>query len=378
MKICMYSSEFPPDLGGRSTYVYNLSKKLLERGHEITIVARGKRKKTYTEKIDGILVYRVKYIPFYPFPFLIHDYYIHKLFGKIEGDFDVVHVHGSLAPVLRTSLPMVFTSHGTSKKDLDNMKVKSLHFLIVKSLRNELFRIERDTIKAADVVTAVSASCADQIHEYFSESRDISIVYNGVDSNYYVPSNESKEELIVLYTGRLETRKGLVDFVESAKYVCEKYPEVKFILTGKGTIRPYLEKNIEGLGLSDNFYFAGFVDIPTLRNYYQKATIYVLPSYYEALPTTLLEAMSCGLPSVVTDVEGNSDVITNDENGIVVPSRNPDKLGEAIIKLLDDTNLRDKLRKNARNEVLSKYEWNLLIDRFEHIYSSAIKMKNIS
>jgi glycosyltransferase involved in cell wall biosynthesis len=374
----MYSSEFPPDLGGRSTYVYNLSKKLLERGHEITIVARGKRKKTYTEKIDGILVYRVKYIPFYPFPFLIHDYYIHKLFGKIEGDFDVVHVHGSLAPVLRTSLPMVFTSHGTSKKDLDNMKVKSLHFLIVKSLRNELFRIERDTIKAADVVTAVSASCADQIHEYFSESRDISIVYNGVDSNYYVPSNESKEELIVLYTGRLETRKGLVDFVESAKYVCEKYPEVKFILTGKGTIRPYLEKNIEGLGLSDNFYFAGFVDIPTLRNYYQKATIYVLPSYYEALPTTLLEAMSCGLPSVVTDVEGNSDVITNDENGIVVPSRNPDKLGEAIIKLLDDTNLRDKLRKNARNEVLSKYEWNLLIDRFEHIYSSAIKMKNIS
>ena len=368
MKICMYSSEFPPDLGGRSTYVYNLSKRLLERGHEVTVVARGSRRSTYSENIDGIVVYRVQYIPFYPFPFLIHDYFIHELFSEIEGDFDIVHVHGSLAPVLKTSLPVVFTSHGTSKKDLDNMKVKSLHFLIVKSLRKQLFKVEENTIKSANVVTAVSESCADQIRDYFSESRPITVVNNGVDTNYFVPINSSKDGMYILYTGRLETRKGLVDFVECAKYVLDAFSDVKFILTGKGTIKPYLEKKIQDLGLEDSFYFAGFVDLPTLLEYYQNATVYVLPSYYEALPTTLLEAMSCGIPSIATTVEGNSEVIDNSLNGMLVPPRNPEKLAEAIITLLSDETLRGRLGREGRKRIVNNYDWKVITDGFEKLY----------
>lgn len=65
MKICMYTSEFPPDIGGISTYVYNLSKKLVERGHEVTVITRGTWRKTYYEKIEGISVYRVRFIPFF-------------------------------------------------------------------------------------------------------------------------------------------------------------------------------------------------------------------------------------------------------------------------------------------------------------------------
>ena len=72
MNICMLTSEFPPDLGGRATYVYNLSKGLIKRGHNVTIVARGVWKRTYREEIDGISVYRVRFIPFYPSPFYLH------------------------------------------------------------------------------------------------------------------------------------------------------------------------------------------------------------------------------------------------------------------------------------------------------------------
>ena len=372
MNICMFTSEFPPDLGGRSTYVYNLSKGLIERGHNVTIIARGVWKRTYREEIDGISVYRVRFIPFYPSPFHLHGFFLNKLFKKLESKFDLVHVHGTLMPVARTSLPVIFTSHGTSRKDLDNMPVKSFHFLVVKLLSKQLYNVEKEITESSDIITAVSQSCAKELKEYHIISKEIIVVNNGVDTNFFIPVKNRKKENYILYSGRLETRKGLVDFIESAKYVCREHADIKFILTGKGTIKNYLERRINDLGLKKNFYFAGFVDWSRLLEYYQNATIYVLPSYYEGLPTTLLEAMSCGIPSIATDVEGSSELIKDGETGLLVPPRNPEKLAEAILRLLADEELRKRIGANARGHIVSNYDWEIITDRVEEAYKLAL------
>lgn len=374
MNICMFTSEFPPDLGGRGTYVYNLSKGLIERGHNVTIVARGVWKRTYREEIDGISVYRVRFIPFYPSPFYLHGFFLNKLFKKLESKFDLVHVHGTLMPVVHTSLPVIFTSHGTRKKDIDNMPVKSFHFfVVVKLLSKQLFNIEKKIIENADTITAVSQSCAKEIKKYHKITKEICVVNNGVDTNFFIPAKNKKKEDYILYTGRLETRKGLIDFIESAKYVCREHADIKFILAGKGTIKNYLERRINDLGLKKNFYFAGFVDRSRLREYYQNAAIYVLPSYYEGLPTSLLEAMSCGIPSIATDVEGSSELITDGETGFLVPSRDPNALAEVITRLLGDEELRRRIGANARKHIVNNYDWEIITDAIEKVYTSLIE-----
>lgn len=364
----MMTSEFPPDLGGISTYVYNLSKKMIERGHNITVITRGTYKKTYHEEVDGISVYRVRFIPSYPSPFKLHGLFVNKLFKSIESNFDLVHVHGMNLPVIHTLLPVIFTSHGTVKKDLDNMPMKSFHFFVVKLFRKQLVDIEKDIIISADIITAVSDSCANELKKDHTINNEILVVNNGVDTNLFIPTKNKKKEKYILYTGRLETRKGLIDFVESAKYVCQEHANIKFILTGKGTIKQYLEQKINELGLKNNFYFAGFVDISKLIEYYQNSVIYVLPSYYEGLPTTLLEAMSCGIPSIATNVEGSSEVIIDGENGLLVPPRDPIKLAEAIIRLLDDEMLRNRFKQNSRKYIENTYDWKIVANGINKVY----------
>jgi glycosyltransferase involved in cell wall biosynthesis len=368
----MLTSEFPPDLGGISTYTYNISKKLIERGHNVTIITRGTYRKTYHEKIDDISVYHVRFIPIYPYPFKLHEFFVNKLFKTLESDFDLVHIHGSLVPIPRTSCRVVFTSHGTTMRDIENMPIKSFHFLIVKLLSKQLFNIEKELVKNADVVTAVSHSCAKELKRLCMLNKEITVVNNGVDTNLFIPVKNKKKENYILYTGRLETRKGLIDFIESAKYVCREHADIKFVLTGKGTIRKYLERKINNLGLKNNFYFAGFVSRSELLEYYQNATVYVLPSYYEGLPTTLLEAMSCGIPSIATDVEGSSELVEDGENGLLVPPRNPERLAEAILRLLDDDGLRKKLGDNARRHVVNNYDWEIITNKIENIYINII------
>ncbi len=372
----MLTDQFPPDLGGVSSYVYNLSRSLVKRGHAVAVISRGSWRGSKYERVDGISVHRVRFIPSYPSPFWLQGVWVNKLFKSLESDFDLLHVHGALVPVIHTSLPIVFTSHGTIKKDIENMPVRSFHFRVVKMLGRRLFQAERSLLHNADVITAGSQSCAKELTEYHKFDGRITVVGNGVDSTIFTPAQGKSGEPYVLYTGRLETRKGLVDLIESARYVCQKHENVKFVLVGKGTIEGMLRTMTSKLDLEQNILFAGHIsDRSRLIRYIQYAMVYVLPSYYEGLPTSLLEAMACGLPSIATNVEGNSEVISDGETGLLVPPRNPKSLAEAILKLLDDIELRHKIGANARKHITNNYDWKLVVDRIEAIYSAVTGSK---
>lgn len=371
MKICMYTSEFPPDVGGISSYVYNLSKRFVERGHDVTVITRGTWRKTYCEEIDGIYVYKVRFIPFFPSPFKIHQLYINKLLKSLKFNFDLIHLHGTLIPVkpiFNNSLPVIFTSHGASKKKLDHMEAKTLHFFIVKLLRKHLFELEQEIVEKSDMLTAVSRSCADDLRMYHSLKKEITIVNNGVDTNFFVPSKNRSNLRFILYTGRFEVFKGLSDLIECSSIVCKKYPDVKFILVGSGTILDNLKKQVNKLKLEDNIIFTGSLSKSQIIEYYQNATIFVLPSYREGFPTSLMEAMSCGIPSIATDVEGSSELIKHSENGLLVPPKNPEKLAESIMYLLENEEFRYRIGYNARDHIVKNYDWETITDGFEKLY----------
>src|SRR4030042_6497348 len=101
----MITGDFPPVCGGIGYYVYNLSRILKKRGHDVTVLTRGSfLKKVYVTELDGISVWKIRYFPFYPFHVRFHKYFLNDIFQKNEKKFDLVHFHSPLVTSLKTNL----------------------------------------------------------------------------------------------------------------------------------------------------------------------------------------------------------------------------------------------------------------------------------
>lgn len=365
------SLPFPPE-EGIGNYVYNLSKKLIERGHKVTIITRGSWNKTEHEVIDGIEVIKVRFIPLYPFYIHLHGIFVNKLFKLLEPSLDIVHIHTPLPPPIKTSLPIITTFHTPMKTDIRFFEPIGSFYWCSKLQWRISYLIEKEIIKKSRMITAVSKLVAQELKDYGLYPNEIVVLGNGVNEKVFTPTKHKNENKYILYTGRLGYRKGLFDLIKCGKYVCKKYPDVTFILTGKGPLLGKLQEKVKELGLNEKFIFTGYVDKNKLIQLYQNATIYVLPSHYEGLPTVLLEAMSCSLPVVATAISGNLEVISSGKNGILTPPKSPEKMADAVSMLLDDDKMRKELGKNARDTVEEQYTWDIISEKILRCYRSLI------
>lgn len=375
MNICMImSTPFPPE-EGIGNYVYGLSSKLINLGHKVTIITRGNLFKTRREFIDDICVIKPPFFPLYPFHIQFHGLFLNRIFKKMGEEFDIVHIHSPLSPLISTSLPVIATIHTPmlidTKKRTD--ETKDIRARIEQLIGRYIsFHIEMDLIERANKITTVAHSVAMELREYGLNSKDVEVIGNGVDEKIFTPIKNKVDEKYILYSGRLDYRKGLFDLIESSKIICQVHPELSFVITGKGILIDKLKRRVNESGLKNNFNFVGFVSREKLIQLYQQATIYVLPSHYEGLPTVLLEAMACGCPVVATSVSGNLDVLTQGHDGILVPPKSPDKIAEAVLKLLDDEKMRNTLGINARNTIENRFTWSIISKKFLHFYNSLI------
>lgn len=371
MKICMVlSTPFPPK-EGIGYYTYNLSKKLIEVGHKVVVITRGSLTKTQKEVFDNIEVIRTPFIPIYPFYLHIHSLFVKKALQSMESEIDLVHIHSPLPPNIKTIHPIILTIHTPMLSDNNYINIKSFYSLLTKiSARFVSFPLELKHIKSSDIITTVSDSVAEELEEYGLNPDEVSVVSNGVDTNLFYPNKkESKiNKKYIMYAGRIDREKGLFDLIESAKYICSKRTDISFIIAGNGRDINKLKRKIKKIGLQNRFTFLGQIEKDHIIKLYQSATLFILPSYHEGLPTVLLEAMSCGLPVIATDVRGNRDLISNGVNGFLVPPKNPKKMTETISILLENQSLREQVGKNARKTIMENYTWNAVSYKFLKYY----------
>lgn len=379
MKICMIiSTPFPP-VEGIGYYTYNLSKKLIEKGHEVVVITRGSRNKTKRELFENIEVIKAPFIPIYPFYIHVHGIFVNRLLKSLESQIDIIHLHTPLTPNIKTSLPVITTIHSPMLADNRYIKVSSIFTLFSKiSARFVSYPIEKKLIQTSKKITTVSEAVAKELEDYGLDSKEITVMYNGVNEAFFTP-NKNKHNGVnkyILYVGHINREKGLFDLAECAKYICCEKSDISFIIAGKGRDLDKMKLKIKKAGIEDKFIFLGQVDQDKLIELYQNASLFIFPSYHEGLPTVLLEAMSCGLPVIATDVRGNKDLISNGENGILVPPRNPKKMAEIILKLIDDEKLIEQLGKNARKTIMEKYTWNDVSNNFLKCYESLVGADN--
>jgi len=170
---------------------------------------------------------------------------------------------------------------------------------------------------------------------------------------------------MVLMVSRLERHKGVDVLLRSVPHVLAVCPDARFVIAGPPhpSVPKYeLDNLVTDLGIGNHVQFAGQVPDEELAALYRRASVCVLPSYYEAFGLVAAEAMAFGVPVVATSAGGLPEVVEDGVTGILVPPGDVRALAEAIVRVLDDPYLRQRMGKAGRSRVLSRFA----VDRVVH------------
>ena len=219
---------------------------------------------------------------------------------------------------------------------------------------------DRILASATDISIAVSKSTADfVIGERQMPAERVRVVYLGVPLEEFSRARSPEEiagarrelgaapdEFVVGTVTRLHDSKGNQYLVEAARTVLEARPKTRFYLFGEGPLRPELEAQAKALNLGDRFVFGGFTrDVARTVSAFD---IEVFPSLWEGTPLTVFEALAMGKPIVATDADGLVDVLTSGKDALIVPKRDAAALADAIVRMIDQPELRAELSVRAR------------------------------
>lgn len=239
------------------------------------------------------------------------------------------------------------------------------------------------THQVISVSEAVKSSFIKQakIHPY-----KIGTIHNSIDLQQFnltkVKPIEKRQELgflldsfIVGRVARLTEDKGHRYLIEAIPLVLKEFPDTKFVLVGRGPLKEVLEKQVQNAGISNNVVFLGLRDdIPELTAMFD---LVVLPSLSEGLPSVLLEAMALKKAVVATPVAGIPEVVLDGITGILVPPRDSSALARAIIKLLKDKELREKMGQQGYERVKNYFNYPRMIKELDAMYNQLIKERLI-
>lgn len=376
MRICMIMSSPLPPREGIGFYVWNLSRYLTARGHQVQIITRGKARRTIREEIEGITIWRPPFVPAYPFHVHLHGIFVDRLVRRLESEIDLFHVHSPLVKWPRTHKPVLATVHTPMKADTGAIQPTNLWNTLIKLQAPVSYRLEQNLFDRANKITAVAQSVADELKEYAVDRQQVCVLGNGVDTTTFFPStsNNNSHDPYIFTAGRLAPRKGLEDLIRSAEYVVRELPNVRFLIAGTGPLEAELRTIIAQRKLEDRVILLGHIeDRARMLELYQGAAAYVHAAHYEGLPTVLLEAMSCGRPTIATAVSGALDVIEDGCNGILVPPRDPRGIATAVISVLRNPDLGKRLGAAARRTIEERFSWSTIGQAYLTQYSSLLQ-----
>jgi glycosyltransferase involved in cell wall biosynthesis len=296
-----------------------------------------------------------------------------------EERFDVVETSeiGAYCLSRRASPPLVIRFHGSD-------------FLFRKHAGQALgwgvrlnHRMERAAWKRARAWSSPSKFHATEIAVELGESVDrIRVIPNPIDSELLAAAAENTLNTttgaprLILYTGRLAPVKGTATLIEAARAVIAEFPDLKFVMAGPWQMPMSPESlGVTGRSLDENAPLVWLDHVPwsQLAEWYRRALVFVMPSYFETFGISCLEAMAFGVPVVATRAGALPEVVVEDVTGLLVPPREPAPLALALIRLVRDGELRRKMGKAGKERVLSNFTVDRMVEDAVRIYTDVAK-----
>jgi L-malate glycosyltransferase len=393
--VLVISSNYPRFSGDIcGWFIHEISSRIAKKGYKVTALSPHAKNSKVNENIDNVninrfryffpsrfeklaygsgVLYNLKKMPFTVIsipPFVILEFL--KAWGIVKKKHvNIVHSHwllpqGVVGALIHlcTGIPHVATIHGSDVNIINRYKM--LHPLA-------LFIMSNTT------AVTVNSSYTKKILEsivYGCENK-IQIIPMGIDPEKFWTSQKIKSPKSgkhILYVGRLIDWKGVNYLIDAMRQVLDRYPDVILTVVGTGPEEAALRSRAVELGIEKAIQFTGSVSPDDLIKYYQNADVFVLPSINidgrtEALGVVLLEAMAAGCPVIGSDVGGIPDIISDGENGFLVPERDSFSLADRIICILSDTELQEKFRINGRNKVTASFSWEIISRQFSDVYN---------
>ncbi len=380
MKIAfVYDAVYPWVKGGAEKRVYEMAKRLADRGHQVHWYGIGwwwPEEGEKDIKFDGICLHGVCK----PFDLYTGDrrsikeavYFALKLFPKLMSEkFDIIDCQGF--PFFSCFTAKIHSSLGKSTLIITLHEVWNEYWYEYIGKAGFFGKIiEKAVVNLTDKIITVSAKTERDL-KGIKTSENTTVIPNGIDFNYIMGVKASKEESDIIFAGRLIKEKNVDVLIEAVAMIKEKAPEIKSIIIGDGPERAKLEKLADKLNVQNNVIFKGFMENhDDMISYMKSSKVFLLPSKREGFGIVSLEANACGLPVITVNHEMNaaSDLIINDENGFVT-SFSADDIAE---KTIDMIHIKEKIRENCI-KMAKKYDWDSIVDSLERYYMEVNEFK---
>jgi glycosyltransferase involved in cell wall biosynthesis len=381
----------------QATYVHDINRHLVRRGHSVTVITPGDRSLPRGETFDGVQIVR---FPMELPPDLTYGrvaqsqvswlgkfarlavmaHYLEAQHRAILSEArangaDVIHAHWAIptgpAAVLaarKLRVPSVITMHGG---DVYVNPEQGYDFPTRWYVRPAL----RWALRHASALTAITEDCRQHALRAGAPAEHVRLVFNGTDLRRFSPDEKGDRRAphfgphMIFACRQLFPRKGIRFLLEAAALLKPQFPELKVVLAGDGFERPALVQLAQELGIGEDVTFLGWVSNAELPPFYRAAAVSVIPSLEEGFGIPAAEAMGCEVAVVASDAGGLPEVVENGVTGLVVPRGDSAALAKAIGSLLADPQRRRQMGQAGRARALRMFDWDRSAAQFEDLYS---------
>lgn len=360
MKLCFLAP-------ANSVHSYRWIKFFAENGHEVHWIS------LYPRSVDvpkGVRLYELKTCLPRKISFISAVIRVRKLLKRIKPDILHVHSLGIYSIGMFCGIkPCIGTAWGSE------VLFAKESFLRKKYIQHIL--------KKADIFTCDAHHMEEEMVKLGAEREKIHLIFFGIDTNRFSPRDDGKELRVRLNILDNPTVISLRSFlpvynveslIRAVPIVLDKNPKVKFLIVGGGPQGNFLKDLAKTLNVSRNILFLGEIDNKELPRYLNSADIYVSTALSDAgIAASTAEAMACGVPVVVTDSGENSKWISDGVNGYVVPTKDPERLADRIVHLINDEQLRKKMGQDGRRVIKEKNDYYVEMNKMEDIYQKLVR-----
>lgn len=392
MNVVILSWEYPPRIiGGLGTHVHQLAVNLARLGANVHVITKDAPDAPDFERADGVHIHRV---PLYP-PEIPQDEWVPwtlqfnmalmeravPIINERIGKVHVLHAHDWLVAHAAIALkhayriPLVATIHATEYGRHQGH--------IPEGMSKIIHQVEWWLTYESVRTIACSNYMRDEVVRIFELPQDkTTVIPNGIEYGLFRTDTDTErirkqfvepDSRMIFFVGRLVYEKGVQTVIEAMPKVLEEFPDLRFLVAGTGPHFRALQVMIDEFGMSEKIKLLGFVDADKLVKFYKCADITVVPSIYEPFGMVVLEAMVAGCPVIVADTGGLKEIVVHEETGLCFKPNDPASLAQAMIRVLKDEGLAQRLKSDAQRFIGEKYNWGRIARHTMDVYERSIK-----
>jgi len=400
MRICQIpdgTSKYPPLGADTSAWeTHRISTALTDLGQKVTVVTLTKPKHHYVYNLIPLrnTASNSKYLNKFVFAWALNQDFC-RLLEKER--YDVVHFHGIIpaAFLLQKIHGKIPTAVTWGDPFLPAIEEPNLPRYVLQRRGSSIFErsvsfvFQKYILSKVDVILPVSFTLKRKLVELFElDESKIEVIEPGVDTSFFKPGLQSMDlrirhqidssSKVVMCPARIAPLKNQEELVKVLPLLKDRFKNVKLLLVGAKQNKKYLSYLKElsrKLGVAQDVVFTGVVSAEDFPRYYNMADVVVLPSVSEGFPSSLIESMSCGRPTVASNIQSNMEVGTFGKDILYYRLNDLHDLYDKITCILNDQTLASALSKSARQTAIQKYDWNVVARRTLDAYFRLIRLR---